>query len=129
MAFNDLRTLTRQRDRRIVRHEAEYWEFRCDRSLVISKLNGEKLRRRWQLKGRGHVLTIAGDNPADLEVYDVKELNVRELILHYDIGMELRGIARLSFRKAEAGASASARAVAREPFQEEPRHVVVAGSE
>lgn len=90
--------LARQNDRRIVRHEAEYWEFREDSTLLIAKRDGSVLRRRWHLKGRGHVLAINAEDGSELEIYDVKELNERELVLHYDIGLEVNGIARLSFR-------------------------------
>lgn len=93
----DARELARQHDRRIVRHESEYWEFRPDGTLLISTRSGEKLTRRWHLKGRGHVLTIQDDRGGELEVYDIKELNEQTLVLHYDIGLEVRGIAQLSF--------------------------------
>lgn len=114
----DARALMRQHDRRIVRHESEYWEFRRDGTLLISKRDGEKLTRRWHLKGRGHVLTIHADHDSELEVYDIKELNERTLVLHYDIGLEVRGIAQLSF------ASASSEPVALLPRAARPQRPV-----
>lgn len=93
--------LVRQMDRRIVRHEAESWRFLPDGTLLISSRDGRTQRAKWRLKGRGHVLTILADRQTGLEVYDIKELNENELVLHYEIGMEVRGIAKLSFRNAD----------------------------
>ena len=92
--------LVRQMDRRIVRHEAESWQFFPDGTLLISGRDGKRQRAQWRLKGRGHVLTILADHENGLEVYDIKELNENELVLHYEIGMEVRGIAKLNFRTA-----------------------------
>ena len=87
-------------DRRVIRHEAEYWEFSPDGRLVIAKRDGSRLRTRWRLKGRGHVLTVRDPNEG-FEIYDVKALDRNELVLNYDVGMEVRGIARLTFRRIE----------------------------
>lgn len=87
-------------DRRVVRHEAEYWEFLPGGGLVIAKRDGSRLHARWRLKGRGHVLTVRGPEEG-FEVYDVKGLDHNELVLNYDVGMEVRGIARLTFRRIE----------------------------
>jgi hypothetical protein len=95
-------------DRRIVRHQAEYWEFGPTGQLVISTADGQRLHRRWRLKGRGHVLTVRSPDGSGLEVYDVKELRDGELVLNYDIGMEVRGIAQLTFRRLPVGAPSSA---------------------
>lgn len=85
--------------RRVVRHEAESWVFHPDRTLEIRRHNGDDLEARWRLKGRGHVLTIRYPDTGELEVYDIKELDEERLVLHYDMGMEIRGIARMEFRR------------------------------
>lgn len=90
-------------DRRVVRHEAEYWEFSPDRTVEIALRDGRRVEGRWRLKGRGHVLTIRYGDGA-MEVYDVKELDDDRLVLNSDLGMELRGIARLEFRRLPSGA-------------------------
>jgi hypothetical protein len=87
-------------DRQVVRHEAEYWDFKPGRALEITHRNGDRLEARWRLKGRGHVLTIQHPDSGEFEVYDVKELTPDEMVLHYDMGLEVRGIARLEFRRA-----------------------------
>jgi hypothetical protein len=87
-------------DRQVVRHEAEHWDFKPERELEITHRNGDRVRARWRLKGRGHVLTIRHSDSGEFEVYDVKELTPDEMILQYDMGLEVRGIARLEFRRA-----------------------------
>jgi hypothetical protein len=99
-------------ERRVVHHEADYWEFRPDGSLLIAKRDGSQLHARWRLKGRGHVLTVRTPDQ-DFEVYDVKGLDGSELVLNYDVGMEVRGIARLTFRRVDAP-----------PGAREPKHEI-----
>lgn len=85
-------------ERTVTRHEAEYWNFRADRTFEIQLKDGTKRTGRWRLKGRGHILALryAG---GEVEVYDVKELSDDELVLNFDMGMEIRGIARLGFSR------------------------------
>lgn len=120
--WNDARELARQRDRRLVHHEAEYWEFRPDGTLLISVRDGHKLRRQWRLKGRGNVLMLRSGVGSEVELYDIKELNERELVIHYDIGMEVRGIARLTFSREHTRAEE-----AKENPAREAQNVVVSG--
>ena len=97
--WDELVQASRQPGQPIVRHEGETWDFRPSGELLITTRTGTTLRREWRLKGRGHVLLIRADDA--VELYDVKQLSERELVLHYDIGMEARGIARLAFRNAQ----------------------------
>jgi hypothetical protein len=87
-------------ERRVVHHEAEYWDFTPGGNLIIAKRDGTHIKARWRLKGRGHVLTVRAPQE-EFEVYDVKQLDRHELVLNYDVGMEVRGIARLTFRRLE----------------------------
>jgi len=79
-------------------HNSENWNFMPDGKLEISKKDGSKLVAEWRIKGRGHILAIKYPDYSK-EIYDIKELTSNELILNFDIGMELRGIAKLSFKK------------------------------
>lgn len=88
--------------RRVLRHEAEYWELLPGGEIVIGRRDGRARRARWRLKGRGHVLTLRFPDTGEVEVYKVQELDDDELVLHYDLGMEVRGIARLTFRRGGA---------------------------
>lgn len=85
--------------RTVVRHEAEYWRFSADRTFEIALKDGSTRAGRWRLKGRGHILTLRYAN-GEVEVYDIKKLTEDELVLHFDMGMEIRGIARLGFSRA-----------------------------
>jgi len=87
------------RETRIVRHEAEWWEFLEGGLLQIHKRDGSRVEALWDLKGRGHVLRLQSDATDGYEVYDVRELSGRALTLHYDVGMEVRGIARIRFER------------------------------
>ncbi|MBX3246848.1 MAG: hypothetical protein KF901_06685 [Myxococcales bacterium] len=91
-------------DRQVVRHEAELWEFRPRGQLAIGDLDGTLDQARWRLKGRGHVLTIRHAENS-FEVYDIKELSPQRLVLHFDMGMEVRGIARLEFSRTSCNAA------------------------
>lgn len=88
--------------RTVVRHEAEYWRFSPDRTFEIALKDGSVRSGRWRLKGRGHILTLRYSS-GDVEVYDVKKLTRDELVLHFDMGMEIRGIARLGFSRMKEG--------------------------
>jgi hypothetical protein len=96
--WNDGIRIREYPDRQVIRHEAEGWEFKSRGDLVIRGREGDLHHAQWRLKGRGHVLTIWHEDD-QFEVYDIKELNRDELILHYDMGMEVRGIARLEFTR------------------------------
>lgn len=85
-------------ERTVARHEAEYWQFRADRSFEIRLDDGTVRSGRWRLKGRGHILTLRYAS-GEVEVYDIKELGGDELVLNFDMGMEIRGIARLGFSR------------------------------
>ncbi len=93
-------------DRRILRHEAERWHFHPDGNVEFVRLDGSVVRARWRFKGRGHVLTLRFPD-GGFEVYKVQELTDEMLVLHYDMGVEVRGIARLEFHRVRPHASAS----------------------
>ncbi len=79
-------------------HQAEKWIFSKNRKLEILKLDGSSVFAKWIIKGRGHILRIVYPDQTE-EYYDIKELNNNHLELHFDIGMEVRGIAKLTFDK------------------------------
>ena len=90
--------------RSIARHEVEYWEATDDGMLEVVLSNGTHRMGRWRLKGRGHMLTIRyGDG--SVEVYDIKELDTARLTLRFDLGVEVRGIARFDFRRQTVSAA------------------------
>lgn len=86
-------------ERNLIRHEAETWCFLPDGRLRLVFENDSIITEaRWVMKGRGHILKIIYDAET-FELYDIKELTKNEMVLNYDIGMEVRGIAKLKFEK------------------------------
>jgi len=80
------------------KHEAEHWVFQDDNTIHFLK-DGELIgKASWIIKGRGHILRLVHED-GHIERYDIKELNDHELVLNFDIGMESRGIAKLTFTK------------------------------
>lgn len=90
-------------DRRVVRHDSEYWRFSSGGDVAIAAQDGGVSHGRWRLKGRGHVLTLRFPPGDGFEVYNIEELDEHELVLHYDVGVEARGIARLTFHRVASG--------------------------
>lgn len=79
-------------------HKSENWVFEKPNTIKIYKKNGEVEKLKWQLVGRGHILKLFHEN-GQIEIYDIKEVNSEELTINFDMGMELRGVARLSFMR------------------------------
>jgi hypothetical protein len=79
-------------------HSAETWNFLPNNRLILTKKNGEQVHGEWRIKGRGHVLKMMFDDGTH-EYYDIKELDSNRLEINFDIGMEVRGIARLTFER------------------------------
>lgn len=86
--------------RAVFRHEAEYWRLYPDGRFEISLSSGEMLRGRWRLKGRGHILTLRHER-GGVEVFDVKDISADRLVLNFDLGMEVRGVGSLTFRRGD----------------------------
>jgi hypothetical protein len=79
-------------------HKSEKWEFLPNHKVIFYKKDKSKIVADWRIKGRGHILKILYDN-GNIEIYDIKELNKDEFIINFDIGMEVRGIAKLIFKR------------------------------
>lgn len=84
------------RDRII--HQAETWQFLPGGKLLLTNLRGNERAAHWALKGRGHVLFMQYDQ-AHSENYDLVKLTSDELILHFHTDLQVRGIAKITFRK------------------------------
>jgi len=84
--------------KQIIRHEFESWVFMPNGILRMFK-NGKVTKEAvWKVKGRGHILKLSYPDGEE-ELYDIKELNRNEFVVNFDIGMETRGIARLTFTR------------------------------
>jgi hypothetical protein len=114
---SDDATLYAYPDRRVERHVAEVWAFRHDGTLAMVFPEGRRKEATFRLKGRGHILAVRRPAMPGAEVYRIVELDPDRLVLQYDVGVEVRGIARLTFRR--EGAAACRVAALPEPRPEE----------
>ncbi|MFY9308478.1 MAG: hypothetical protein WAQ28_05430 [Bacteroidia bacterium] len=80
-----------------VLHTSEIWEFLPNRKLKIHFMEKNDLMADWKLKGRGHILKLENENKT--EYYEISELTNDILVLHLNIDIEARGIAKLTFKK------------------------------
>jgi hypothetical protein len=100
MDEKDARMFTeRQSDNTIKSHSREVWRFFSDDTFEITKKEEKTIRGKWQILGRGHILKMTYENSGETEVFDIKELNEEQLMLNIDIGMEIKGVSKLSFLK------------------------------
>jgi hypothetical protein len=84
--------------RGLIIHEAETWEFRPDGTLLLHKRSGKPIKLNWNLKGRGHVLTLHYRNDKT-EYYDLSDLSADEMTLYIDVEIQAKGIVRMTFEK------------------------------
>lgn len=80
-------------------HQSERWEFSNNGALCLEAPQGSSTVK-WCLKGRGHILQI--DKDGRKEYYNIMELNDSSMILNFDLDLEVRGIAKLTFKKKES---------------------------
>ncbi|MPR33592.1 hypothetical protein [Salmonirosea aquatica] len=84
------------RDRII--HQAETWRFLPNGKLLLTSLRGTRKAAQWTLKGRGHVLFMWYNQESE-ESYDIAKITPDELVLHFHTDMQVRGIAKITFKK------------------------------
>ncbi len=82
----------------LIIHKSEYWTFDREAGLRLSKKGAADQNLNWRLKGRGHILKIKHDDSIH-EVYQIKELSDKKLVLHFENDMHARGIVRIEFEK------------------------------
>lgn len=81
----------------LIIHQAETWQFLPNGKL---KLLGDKANKTasWNIKGRGHILTLQYQN-TNFENYNISELTDTSLVINFDADIEVRGVAKLIFKK------------------------------
>ncbi|GHB70776.1 hypothetical protein [Persicitalea jodogahamensis] len=82
----------------LIIHKAEKWQFLPDGTLRLSDGSAIKNAVRWSLKGRGHVLMMQYDQALE-ESYTIAKLTESEMVLHFHTDIEVRGIAKITFKK------------------------------
>ena len=83
----------------LIIHKAEQWEFHPNGKLILESDTFKK-EVSWCMKGRGNLLEIKYDNNL-VEHYTLSELSEDTLVLHFDTDTQIRGIARLTFKKTD----------------------------
>jgi len=82
---------------KLIIHQAETWQFIPNGKLKL--IGGTKNRIvSWRLKGRGNILTLHYQNKI-FENYNISELTDTSLVINFDADIEVRGIAKLIFKK------------------------------
>ncbi len=89
--------LRNQSCKNMVMHKAETWTFLPDGKLKLSTQEQSHIVD-WRIKGRGHILQIKYNNDT-VEHYNLSELNGNEMVLNFEVDVQVRGIAKLTFKK------------------------------
>ncbi len=82
----------------LIIHKAEKWQFLPDGTLRLSDGAAMNNAVQWSLKGRGHVLMMQYDQALE-ESYTIAKLTENEMVLHFHTDIEVRGIAKIAFKK------------------------------
>lgn len=81
----------------LIIHQAESWRFLPDGVLELKKKD-QIQRVHWSIKGRGHILQLHYNNHF-IENYNIDRLKNNELTINFEADIEVRGIAKLTFKK------------------------------
>jgi hypothetical protein len=87
----------------MVIHKAETWHFYPNGILILEGEDKFPTFLDWKMKGRGHILKLHYEDEIK-EYYNIIELNREELILHFHVEMQAKGIARITFRRKDTDA-------------------------
>ncbi|HLP12523.1 MAG TPA: hypothetical protein VK177_11375 [Flavobacteriales bacterium] len=86
-----------QLGKHLVIHSAETWHFEKNGVLWLIG-HGQAKQARWRLKGRGHILELEHRNHV-IEHYNLTEITPDRLVLNFDSDIQVRGIAKLTFKR------------------------------
>jgi hypothetical protein len=80
-------------------HENERWLFMPNGKLIVQTADGQiKSEVIWKLKSRGDVLVFK-ENGEITESYQLTKLNKKQMVLNYNLDIQARGVAKLTFEK------------------------------
>lgn len=80
-------------------HENETWSFLPNGELHITSPEHEPQVFYWRLKGKGDMLVIKDKNKQPLEHYKVTNINKNALSLSFELDIQVKGLASLTFKK------------------------------
>lgn len=92
-------TVKDQLGKHLIIHSAEIWQFQKGGKLLLIG-NGQQKAVKWKLKGRGHILELEYSDHI-IEHYNVTEINRDELVLNFDSDMQVKGVAKLTFKRSD----------------------------
>lgn len=80
-------------------HENETWTFRPNGELHISSPVKTTRVLYWRLKGKGDMLVIKDKNKVPLEHYKVTYIDKGTLSLNFELDIQVKGLASMTFKK------------------------------
>jgi hypothetical protein len=80
-------------------HENETWSFLPNGELHITAPDKRIKILHWRLKGKGDMLVIKDENKKPMEHYKVTHINKDSLSLSFELDIQVKGLASLTFRK------------------------------
>lgn len=80
-------------------HENETWSFLPNGELHISSPDKKTQVLYWRLKGKGDMLVIKDENKKPLEHYKVTKINNNDLSLSFELDIQVKGLASMTFKK------------------------------
>ncbi|HEY9044737.1 MAG TPA: hypothetical protein VIN08_02530 [Ohtaekwangia sp.] len=86
-----------QLGKHLIIHSAEQWLFRPNGILVLQGASA-KTEVKWKIKGRGHILELEYHDHM-IEHYNLTELTSEQMVLNFDSDMQVRGVAKLTFKR------------------------------
>lgn len=80
-------------------HEYEDWTFLPNGNLHIKDSNNVLHVYKWCLKGRGDILVVKNRQNEILEHYKIGSIDRNEMVLNFELDIQVKGLARLTFKK------------------------------
>lgn len=80
-------------------HEDETWSFLSNGELHISSPGKASKILYWRLKGKGDMLVIKDENKKPMEHYKVTHLDEDSLSLNFELDIQVKGLASMTFKK------------------------------
>ena len=88
-----------QLNKGLLLHEHEKWEFLEDGTLQIVDEMENVHPYKWYLKGKGDVLLIKDQENQVLEHYKITHLDKDSMVLNFELDIQVKGLARLTFKR------------------------------
>src|SRR5690349_1090638 len=83
----------------LIVHEAEMWNFRSNKSLLIypQQTGTGQVAGHWRVKGRGNILELKEGNTT--EYYQIEQITKDSFVLHFSFDLQVKGIVKIVFKR------------------------------